>query len=325
VVGEKTRRFRLLVGALLTLLTVVIGNLLTESLLGQQSWLSRLGWFLAGIIAIYLLLRWQSRSLVESPEVIDKHVKELTSKLRSEVKSRSYGARDKLIGAPLREPLDLEITPRVGWGVRDPSLRQPEPMSKGETDIGAAFASSKKRLLIVGAPGSGKTMAAYSLIQHLDKTEGDKRIPLLVNLSAWEGRSSFKAFLVDYLCSEVGYQVRERAVANAFISSGGYSLILDGLDEIFGELRTGFAERLNEFVRGLDNRVAVVVTCRFDEYKELLAAHPPGLGLVQAVEVLPLSPEQLDRAIKALAELSENWEDFGRSEPSRRTSGFSTC
>jgi MFS family permease len=311
VVGEKTRRFRLLVVALLTLLAAVIGNLLTESLLGQQSWLSRLGWFLAGIIVIYLLLRWQSRSLAESPEAIDKQVKELTSKLRSEVKRRSYGARSELIEDPLKEPLDLDITPRVGWGVRDPSLTQPEPLSKTKTDIGTAFASSKRRLLIVGAPGSGKTMAAYSLIQHLDETEGDKRIPLLVNLSAWEGQSNFEAFLVDYLCSEVGYQVRERAVANAFIGSGRYSLILDGLDEIFGALRTGFAERLNEFVSGLHSRVAVVVTCRIDEYKELLAAHPTGLGLVQAVEVLPLSDEQLDSAFVELAkQRDKEWELF---------------
>jgi MoxR-like ATPase len=34
-------------------------------------------------------------------------------------------------------------------------------------------------MLIVGEPGSGKTMAAYTLIEYLDNAEGDDRVPLL--------------------------------------------------------------------------------------------------------------------------------------------------
>jgi hypothetical protein len=154
-------------------------------------------------------------------------------------------------------------------------------------------------------------MAAYSLIEHLDKTEGAAgRIPLLLNLSAWEAQDTFEAFLVDYLCSSVGYEVRQRAVADAFISSRRYSLILDGLDEIPAELRTHFSERLDEFIHGLSSEVAVVVTCRTQEYKELMAAHPTGLGLVQAVEILPLTSEQLDSDFVELAKRDKDWEPF---------------
>jgi hypothetical protein len=226
------------------------------------------------------------------------------------VQARSYGARRQLIEAPLRE-LDLDITPRLGW-VRDPRLLQPEPPSeKIADDIVAAFESSKRRLLIVGEPGSGKTMAAYSLIEHLDESEGAAgRMPLLVNLSAWEAQEDFEAFLVDYLCSSVGYEARERAVASAFISSRRYALILDGLDEIPAGLRKQFSERLDEFVRGLPGEVGVVVTCRTQEYEELLAAYFTGLGLVQAVEILPLSTEQLDSALSELAKFDEDWGAF---------------
>ena len=87
-----------------------------------------------------------------------------------------------MIEAPIRT-LDLDITPRVGW-VRDPRLVEPEPVTITD-DIVAAFEISKRRLLITGKPGSGKTIAAYSLIEHLDEREGaEGRIPLLVNLSA---------------------------------------------------------------------------------------------------------------------------------------------
>jgi len=285
----------------------IIGALLTKALTDQWSLWAIVGCAAAGIIVTFLFLRWQARSGEESPEAIKEQVSQLQSELRSQVQSRSYGARSKLIAAPLKE-LDLDITPRVGW-VRDPRLTKPEPLSEETADIVAVFTSSKRRLLIVGEPGAGKTTAAYALIEHLDEREGDERVSLLVNLSAWEAQDTFEAFLVDYLVSEVGYQVRQPAVASAFIQSRRYILVLDGLDEIPAGLRKHFSERLNEFVRGLSSEVAVVVTCRTQEYQELFAVHPTGLGLVQAVEILPLTSQQLDSAFVELAKYDDkDWE-----------------
>ena len=309
MVGKNTRRAIPLVSAALTIVGSVIAFKLTQSLSGSPS-LPIVGvWMAAGIIVTYLLSRLQARSQEESPEAIKEQVGQLEPELRKQVQVRSYGARRQLIEAPLRE-LDLDITPRMGW-VRDPRLVEPENVTEEiADDIAAAFESSKRRLLIVGEPGSGKTIAAYSLIEYLDDTEGDKRIPLLVNLSAREAQDTFEAFVIDYLCSAVGYQVRERSVASAFIGSGQYSLILDGLDEIPVGLRAHFSERLDEFVRGLPGEVGVVVTCRTQEYEEILVSYRTGLGLVQAVEILPLISEQLDSALVELAKVDEDWETF---------------
>jgi hypothetical protein len=308
--GNKRRSLHLLVGATLTIGTLVIGSFLTSSLSGEQSLWFRLGWLAAGIAITFFYLRWQLRSQEESTGAIKERVSQLEPELRKQVQARSYGTRRNLIEAPLRE-LDLDITPRVGW-VRDPRLIQPEPLSEQiPDDIVATLESSKRRLLIVGEPGSGKTMAAYSLIEYLDEREGAAgRVPLLVNLSAWEAQENFEAFLVDYLCSSVGYEVPERALASAFISSDRYDLILDGLDEIPLRLRAHFSERLDKFVRGLAGEVGMVVTCRTQEYEEMLAAHPTGLGLVQAVEILPLSSEQLASALTELAKFDEDWGAF---------------
>jgi adenylate kinase family enzyme len=293
--------------AILTVGTLVVGPFVTSSLTGQQSLWSRLVWIVAGIIIYFSYLWWQSRSQEATPEAIKERVSQLEPELRKQVQARSYGARRNLIEAPLRE-LDLDIMPRLGW-VRDPRLIEPVSERIAD-DIVAAFESSKRRLLIVGEPGAGKTMAAYSLIEYLDETEGDERVALLVNLSAWEAQEDFEAFLVDYLCSSVGYEVRERAVASAFISSDRYDLILDGLDEIPAGLREHFSERLDEYVRGLPSEVGVVVTCRTQEYEQLLAAHFTGLGLVQAVQILPLTDQQLDSAFVELSQRDKDWETF---------------
>jgi hypothetical protein len=310
VVGKNKRRVIPLVSATLTIVGSVIAYKLTDVLSNSQSWAIVGAWMAAGIIVTYLLSRVQTRSQEESPEAIKERVRQLEPELRKQVQARSYGARRNLIEAPLKE-LDLDITPRLGW-VRDPRLTEPEPVSEQipDDDIVATFESSKRRLLLVGEPGSGKTMAAYSLIEYLDKAEGDERTPLLVNLSAWEAQDDFEVFLVDYLCSPVGYQVRERAIASAFIGSDRYALVLDGLDEIPAGLRPQFSERLDEFVRGLPGEVGVVVTCRTQEYEQLLAAHFTGLGLVQAVEILPLTREQLDSALTELAKFDKDWGAF---------------
>ena len=309
MVGKNRRRAILLMSATLTIVGSVIAYQLTHVLGNKQSWAIVGAWMAAGIVVTYLLSRVQARSQEESPESIKERVSQLEPELRKQVQARSYGTRRNLIEAPLRE-LDLDVTPRLGW-VRDPRLIEPEPISEEVADdIVAAFESSKRRVLIVGEPGSGKTIAAYSLIEYLDNTEGDERIPLLVNLSAWEAQDTFEAFVIDYLCSAVGYQVRERSVASAFIGSGQYSLILDGLDEIPVGLRAHFSERLDEFVRGMPGEVGVVVTCRTQEYEEILVSYRTGLGLVQAVEILPLISGQLDSALVELAKVDEDWETF---------------
>jgi NACHT domain len=313
VVGLHNTR-RLLVGAVLFIAIGVITNLLTPLLTpallaGQQSWWFRLVMFAVAIIVALVYLHWESRSGSGSPDAIEAQLSQLRSMLRSQVKDRSYGARSILIEDRL-PTLALAITPRVGW-VRDPTGTEPKPISERTTDIVAAFKSSRGRLLIVGEPGSGKTMAAYSLIEHLNENRGNERKPLLVNLSAWQDQDDFEAFLVDYLCSSVGYEVRERSVANAFISSCKYTLILDGLDEIPSELRTHFPERLYEFARKAPlSDVGVVVTCRTREYEQLLDARPTGLGLVQAVDILPLTSKQLDSAFRELAKFDEDWGAF---------------
>lgn len=123
--NESIRRMLLWGTAILTVVGTVIAHQLTESLSKSQSWGIVLAWMAAGIIVTYLVSRLQARATAESPEAIHERVSQLATALREQVRIRSYGARSRLIEAPLKE-LDLDITPCMG-GVRDPRLLEPEP------------------------------------------------------------------------------------------------------------------------------------------------------------------------------------------------------
>jgi Ca2+/Na+ antiporter len=71
VLGDNKRRaFHLLVLAILTVSTLVIGPFLASSLTGQQSWWSRGAWIVVGIIVYFLYLWWQARSPAGSRDTI---------------------------------------------------------------------------------------------------------------------------------------------------------------------------------------------------------------------------------------------------------------
>jgi Ca2+/Na+ antiporter len=78
VLGDNKRRaFHLLVLAILTVSTLVIGPFLTSSLTGQQSWWSRGAWIVAGIIVYFLYLWWQAWSQAGSLDAIKERVTQL--------------------------------------------------------------------------------------------------------------------------------------------------------------------------------------------------------------------------------------------------------
>jgi hypothetical protein len=232
--------------------------------------------------------------------------KQSRENLREKVRISTYSDIGDLIPRPLKEQLPLKMEPKEGLVHAPDPKDEPGPLSPTD-DIVEALESSNRRLLLVGEPGSGKTMATYRLIQHLDDCEGDERIPLLVNASAWEGQENFNAFLIDYLCSEVGYDA-PKPFAEKLVEERQFWLVLDGLDEIPDELKESFCERLNAFLKQVDwKKVAVVVTCRIYTYRKL-----PKLKLLGAFEMRPLDDPQLNSALETLCDKRpherKNWE-----------------
>ncbi|HVF58809.1 MAG TPA: CHAT domain-containing protein [Thermoanaerobaculia bacterium] len=158
-------------------------------------------------------------------------------------------------------------------------------------------------LLVLGEPGSGKTISLLELARDLlDRAEKDPAcpVPVLFDLASWKGPGQdFGDWLVDRLA--VRYLIPKR-VGRAWLDEGRLLPLLDGLDEVAPEARSACVEAVNAFTEaGLQPSIAVC--CRLKEYLEL----PVRLALNGAIRLQPFTRDQvfafLERAGPPLAAL----------------------
>lgn len=151
------------------------------------------------------------------------------------------------------------------------SVRSDSPSEGDLTSLLVYYRSLPSgRLVILGEPGSGKTVLALELlIQFLrHRSQGNNTpIPVPINATMYESRMSLDEWLARNLVLQ--YRIRAR-VASALVRDGWILPIVDGIDEMgmAGE-DSGPAElirRLNQYLRG-HQLAPVVVTCRTDEYQ----------------------------------------------------------
>jgi hypothetical protein len=168
--------------------------------------------------------------------------------------------------------LGMESRPDIvehPWGmvVELPDQKFNLPQNK---KIGEIFEEAGRALIILGEPGSGKTITLLELAQDLIiKAEADpaQPIPVVVTLSSWTSKySNIFEWLVNEL--HIRYQVSKR-LGRSWIERQRLVLLLDGLDEVVQTDQAKCVTKINEF---------------FDEYGL------PGLGVCSRIqEYLALS------------------------------------
>jgi hypothetical protein len=146
-----------------------------------------------------------------------------------------------------------------------------------------------RTLLILGSPGSGKTIALLQLAQRLiQRSEAnlDLPIPVVLNLSSWARK---RKPIVDWLIDELQekYHV-PKSLSEPWIQKQQLILLLDGLDEVKEEYRNDCVTALNKFIR-LFPQTEVAVCSRVRDY-EALTEH---LQISVALCLQPLSSEQI--------------------------------
>ncbi len=154
------------------------------------------------------------------------------------------------------------------------------------------------KLLILGAPGAGKTTALLSLAEQLVEgaiSNPNTVIPVIFELSTWrDDTQSIESWLIKQLCyldkgnPKIYEQWLERRVLLP---------LLDGLDELGLERQKKCTEKLNEFAEYYPQ---LVVCCRIKEFK---MADINLRNLRGAVCLQPLSDSQIQNYFNSLNRL----------------------
>jgi len=155
-----------------------------------------------------------------------------------------------------------------------------------------------RTLLILGEPGSGKTITLLKLTEDLiARTEADlsQPIPVVFNLSSWAKKSqSIEQWLIQELQEK--YQVSQ-VLGKDWVEKEDLLLLLDGLDEVKVEQRNTFVQALNQFIQ-THGITELAVCCRIRDYQALTEK----LTLRSAICIQPLTNEQVNTYFAQIGE-----------------------
>ena len=291
---------------LITLLSSITINLLTGSKVINK-WLEANGVgpteLVIGTISIsiaLLLLTYLQIKRSYSPESITENietdVKRLFDSLKERYQNRYQSKLDR------RFEITLEVS--EDWNSDKPKTYKFGAESKISYAIDAtrkAF-DEKGRLLIVGSPGSGKTVLLLKIALELlgNEFKEGQRLPVVFNLASWSGKHiRFEDWLIEVLNSGNGLS---KNFARALLKENRIIFLLDGLDELARneETKTASAKRakcLDSIYEYAEVGHKYVICCRREEFVKMQKSKSHDELLPAKVEVLDLSGLDIEVAL----------------------------
>jgi DNA polymerase III delta prime subunit len=212
-----------------------------------------------------------------------------------------------LIELGLKERLDL--VKRSSSGFTEFPETAGEILPKGSDAIKVFNQTEVGRtLLILGEPGSGKTITLLKLAEELiARTEKDsgQPIPVVFNLSSWAIKSqTIKEWLVQELSEKY---LTDSTLGRTWIEKQSLILLLDGLDEVKAGRRGACVQALNQFMQ-THGTTEVAICCRIRDYEAL----KDRLTLRSAICIQPLTSEHVNSYFEAagsqLSALKQVWQ-----------------
>lgn len=194
---------------------------------------------------------------------------------------------------------------------RDNANLPAPPVSSASLSILDIFEQSGRLLLILGEPGSGKTVTLLQLARHLMEQAREnpaEPVPVVFHLGSWSPREmSLGQWLV--LEARSKYYV-SGSLFEQWLREQRIILLLDGLDEIRLAERAACVQGINDFVSqwGVPG---IAVCARRDEYLSL----PTRLKLNCAVTLQPLSAEQIEAILATSAQSGQQVQQLLHTTP----------
>lgn len=165
--------------------------------------------------------------------------------------------------------------------------------------MGEYFNRVGNRLVILGAPGSGKTSVLTGIARDLiAAARADERepVPIVLNLGSWASRNgTLDNWLIDVICYGGFYGVSQD-VAQWLIKNDQLILLLDGLDEVASDYQSGCFSAIANF-RERHGLLRIILCCRTQEFVRQINS-----GL-EPIEIIEIQRPTESRVVEALAEL----------------------
>ncbi len=191
---------------------------------------------------------------------------------------------------------DPEAVTKYPWAIKKESTDETLPAGTSMLEIFDSIGMGRS-LLILGAPGSGKTTMMLELARQLiahAREDVTYPIPMVFNLASW----TEKLTLADWLAQELNnlYSV-PRKTAPDWVKGNKLFLLLDGLDEVRQGSRIKCVEAINAF-RKEHGLTSLAVCSRSQDYADLKAK----LSFEGAIEVQPLTQKQITEFLNRLGD-----------------------
>ncbi|MEU9515898.1 NACHT domain-containing protein [Micromonospora sp. NPDC048169] len=213
---------------------------------------------------------------------------------------------------------------RVSFTTTSPSQPDEVIQSADVSDITAYYELLDRplpRLVVLGEPGSGKTVAAIHLVLGLldtrrglaDAVRAEHPVPVRVNASGWDGTQDFSGWLTTRLGYD--YPQLRPVLARKLVEDGLILPIIDGLDEMdTPESRGARGRALLDQLNTAWRNEPVVVVCRTTEFQELADLRKDnGLHGAETVTLQPLSTDRINGYLtnyrKGIGPTSEDWSE----------------
>jgi hypothetical protein len=159
-----------------------------------------------------------------------------------------------------------------------------------DRSVGDLFENAGRALLVLGGPGSGKTITLLELAAYLlQRAERDSAQPLpaIIGLSSWTDTLTFSEWLARQLNTRFGLG---NELAHRWLTNHQFVLLLDGLDEVRRDRRDACVAAVNKFLQENGWASGVAITCRAEQYDSLTTR----VSLRGAIVLEPLTRRQID-------------------------------
>ena len=244
---------------------------------------------------------WEPLRLkVEQPELFVQLLeKQIEPRLRTRLIAKMRrNWIDGFLNASVHRSIQLEMQEKSHlvhsesrpWDLHYHASGQQNQLVKTDEELINRFDESNRSLLILGAPGSGKTITLLQLCEELltfAERDRSEKIPMVFNLASW---AIYEKDLEEWLADEAKiYTLSKSFMLEDLIVNEQIILMLDGLDEVEESKRGRCVEAINRFKQ--KHMVPLVICCRSNEFADL----EEQLNVGGALEINTLTDAQIDR------------------------------